>query len=34
MNYTEFRKYVEENTRAQGKFLENFTDGIDDMEFE
>ncbi|MDU4038055.1 MAG: hypothetical protein E7H15_12430, partial [Lactococcus lactis] len=22
MDYTEFRKYVEENTRAQGKFLE------------
>ena len=34
MDYTEFRKYVEENTRTQGKFLENFTDGIDDMEFE
>ncbi|MCE2141486.1 hypothetical protein GRC93_13790, partial [Streptococcus thermophilus] len=25
MDYTEFRKYVEENTRAQGKFLEKAT---------
>ncbi len=25
MDYTEFRKFVEENTRAQGKFLEKAT---------